>query len=289
MNCDRPPPLANSVLRGMGETLLSVVFESAPREQLASWLRVPLEHAAAKGDYECAMKLLAAGADPCVRREVVADRSPLAAAARGGNGDIVSSLLESGSAPDGEGWETGSGACSSSESSDSSSSNSSISSTGRWSPLHFAAAGGHVAAVRALVRAGADVDVEDEEGCTAVHLAVFRGFEEVVEELLAAGANVDTSDSEGETPLHTASSHGNLPMVRAILRSSRDRIMCANGNGGVHLQMSPLHRAALGGHCKVMRELLDHGSSLSSLTGNRRTALHAVSCGGKGCCSNSSI
>lgn len=275
MDCDGRPTPAKNILRGMGETLLTLVCESAPREQLANWLRVPLEHAGAKGDLECVLRLLAAGADPCVQR-ISRDRSPLVAAAQGGNGAIVSALLDSGAAPDGDEWETSFSSACDSIGIGARTSNS-CSSTSGWSPLHFAASGGHKTVVRELLKAGADIDVEDEEGCSALHLAVFRGFEEVVEELVAAGANVDTRDSEGETPLHTACSHGNVVMVRAILRGLRGQTPFSQGSVGDHLQMSPLHRAALGGHCDVMRELLDHGSSLELVSGNSPTVFHAVS------------
>lgn len=109
-------------------------------------------------------------------------------------------------------------------------------------------------------------------GSTALHLAVFRGYAEVVEELVSAGAAVDTHDNEGETPLHTAAGQGNLAMVRAMLRARPEVI---NGSGGVHLKLSPLHRAALGGHLHIMQELVAHGVSLDSLACNERTALHA--------------
>ncbi|CAM9398725.1 unnamed protein product, partial [Hapterophycus canaliculatus] len=133
--------------------------------------------------------------------------------------------------------------------------------------------------VRALVRAGADVDVEDGDGCTPLHLAVFRGFEGVVAFLVESGARVDTSDSEGESPLHTASAHGSLGMVRAILRGSAEKTLLSPAD---NLEMSPLHRAALGGHCEVMNELLRHGSSLHSLAADARTALHAAAMSGSG-------
>ena len=302
-----------SPLHDTRESLPALVLESAPREQLCAWLRVPLE---------LVMLLLAAGADAFVRRHaIVLDRPPLVTEAQGSNGAAVSALLANGSAPTGEeknsvflsggggdghvaavaggrgtgvvgvtrsgGSGSGSGSTSSngsrSDSSDNTSSSSSSSSSSSGgsecrTPLHFAASGGHVSAVKALVRAGVDIDVVDEEGCSALHLAVFRGLDKVVEQLVSAGAKVDTSDSEGETPLHTACSHGSLEMVRALLRVSRGQaISAAKGNRGVHLEMSPLHRACLGGHCEVMRELLEHGFDLDSLTYNARTPLHAVS------------
>ncbi|CBJ48639.1 ankyrin domain protein [Ectocarpus siliculosus] len=279
---------SSNPLRGLGEELLTIVWESASSEQLGSWLRVPLEHAAAAAaaaapEHRCnddsspalCLKLLEAGADAFVRRGPVLDRSPLLAAAQAGNAAVVSALLDNGSAPDGEEedcWESSIFSSSSSAITvgvvDASSSYG-----GQRTPLHFAASGGHVSMVRALIGAGADLDTADGDGCTPLHLAVFRGFEEVVQELVDAGASVDTSDSEGETPLHTASAHGSLGMVKAILRGSREsNLPCPTD----HLEMPPLHRAALGGHCEVMSELLRQGSSLHTLAGNARTALHAL-------------
>ncbi|CAM9810930.1 unnamed protein product [Scytosiphon promiscuus] len=302
---DRPSGCSRSTginpLRGLGEQLLTLVWESASAEQIGSWLRVPLEHAASRsgggggsgGDYEAlCVALLEAGADAFVRREPVLDRSPLLAAAQAGNTAVVSALLENGSGPDGEDWElsvfrhavfaadcvvTGSTSLVADTNTNSSCCN--TGGGGRRTPLHFAAAGGHASMVRALVRAGADVDVEDGDGCTPLHLAVFRGFEGVVTFLVQAGARVDTSDSEGESPLHTASAHGSLGMVRAILRGSTEKTLLSPTD---NLEMSPLHRAALGGHCEVMNELLRHGSSLSSLAANARTALHAAAMSGSG-------
>lgn len=279
-------------LRGLGEQLVALVWQSASKEQLGQWLRVPLEHAAARhstSSNALCVKLLQAGADVFVRRQPVLDRSPLLAAAQAGNGDIVSALLENGSAPDGEDWEASKflidviHAARSMDSSSSSSSTSSLACVGNTNgssdgvgfttPLHVAASGGNFEMVRLLVRAGVDADVLDENGDTPLHLAVFRGFEQVVEELVTAGASVDTIDSEGETPLHTAAAHGSLGMVRAILRGSRGNTLRSPTD---NLAMSPFHRAALGGHCDVMEELLSHGSSLHSLAGNALTPLHAV-------------
>lgn len=191
----RPPGKSYGLLHGMGEKLLALVCESVPQEQLGAWLRVPLKHAAARGDSVCVEKLLAAGADPrVIRRSPGGISSVVVAASRSANdGGVLRSLRENGAKLDSECWESsaenehgaGDGGGSSSSSSgdggvvakcvqDSSSESygGSLCASlpygeedgNRWPPLHVAASVGHVASVRTHVRAGADLDAADEEG-----------------------------------------------------------------------------------------------------------------------------
>lgn len=193
------------LLRGMGEDLLSLVCESASQEQLAAWLRVPLEHAAARGDVACVEKLTAAVADPrTARRSSVNVCSPFQAAPRAGSEGVVTVPLGSGAKPDGKHWGylanskgNGGGGDGSGTGSDfvkgAQAQHSAGSSYGAdaygtlvsseedgngWSPLHCAASQGHLVAVRALLRAGAALDVADDEGAEwrrAVSLFRARG------------------------------------------------------------------------------------------------------------------
>lgn len=64
--------------------------------------------------------------------------------------------------------------------------------------------GGNPDSVRELIRLGADVNVTNYKGQTALHTAAKAGFVEPVEILLAHGANVNAQDQNGDTPLHTA-------------------------------------------------------------------------------------
>ena len=50
-------------------------------------------------------------------------------------------------------------------------------------PLHVAAKNGHVLIVRALLKAGASADEEDDVGYTALHLAVEQDEWQVIQEL----------------------------------------------------------------------------------------------------------
>lgn len=58
-------------------------------------------------------------------------------------------------------------------------------------PLHWAALNGHLDAVKALVRAGADPSVTNGAGHDVVYEAEVAGREEVVEWLLVEGKGLD--------------------------------------------------------------------------------------------------
>jgi len=66
-----------------------------------------------------------------------------------------------------------------------------------------AVGGGDV--VRALVRAGADVNASDgAKRCTPLHMAARRGNVEIAGALLDCGANIEARDRSGDTPLKRA-------------------------------------------------------------------------------------
>ena len=65
--------------------------------------------------------------------------------------------------------------------------------------------------VRALIRAGADVNVGDKYGQTALRRAVFGGHMEIVKLLLDAGADVHAANKDGWSAL-TVAAHMGLSM-----------------------------------------------------------------------------
>ena len=78
---------------------------------------------------------------------------------------------------------------------------------GGWPPLVFQSRGdrgGNVQRVRALLDAGADVNVRNYKGQTALHCAAKAGFDQIVALLLDCGAAVNAKDDKGATPLVTA-------------------------------------------------------------------------------------
>ena len=70
--------------------------------------------------------------------------------------------------------------------------------------LRAAAGGGDLGSVERLLAGGADPNVPDHEGRTAVHYAAEWAESDVMAAVLAAGGNPDAQDSDGVAPLHLA-------------------------------------------------------------------------------------
>jgi len=88
---------------------------------------------------------------------------------------------------------------------------------GGWTPLSWAAMGGHEAVVRLLLDRGAEVDVEDTDNCTPLSWAAIRGREALVRLLLDRGAEVNAKDKDGWTALSWAAREGHKAVVQLLL------------------------------------------------------------------------
>jgi ankyrin repeat protein len=82
---------------------------------------------------------------------------------------------------------------------------------GGMSALMFAAREGHVDAVRALLKAGADPDFTDPDGSTALIVALMNGHWDTAKLLIDSGADVNMWDLWGQTPLYMAVDMNTLP------------------------------------------------------------------------------
>eukprot|EP00903_Cladosiphon_okamuranus_P006509 g6362.t1 len=210
------------------------------KEQWTEWLRPPLEHAVAEGDHDLVLTLLKAGASCAGCKVGRSGRTLLDAAAENGNVAVVSALLEAGSLTD----------------------INAVYGSERLSPLHRAIAGGHTAAARALILAGADVSLLDSTDRSTLHYAVQGRHGVLAEDVMIAGADVNAENREGETPLHIASAAGDNHSVRAILLRG-GRVSATDRKG-----RRPLHAAVRGGHTAVVEALLKAGADPSARYGN---------------------
>lgn len=127
-------------------------------------------------------------------------------------------------------------------------------------PVADAAMRGDHDAVRALLKAGADVSTPHGDGMTALHWAAERGDAELADMLIYAGANVGAVTRIGQyTPLHLASRSGSAPVTAALLKAGADVTARSNTSG-----VTPLHLAAASGNREVVSLLLDQHADVNA-------------------------
>ena len=124
------------------------------------------------------------------------------------------------------------------------------------SPVADAAMTGDLAAVRALLSDGADVNAPQGDGMTALHWAARSANADLARLLLDAGADVGAVTRIGAyTALHLASEVGSAQVVRLLLAGGAGQSATTEDVGGT----SPLHLAAGAGDAEAVRLLLEHG------------------------------
>lgn len=86
-------------------------------------------------------------------------------------------------------------------------------------PLHLAANKGHLSVVQILLKAGCDLDVQDDGEQTALHRATVAGNTEVIAALIQEGCALDRQDKDGNTALHEASWHGFSQSAQLLVKA----------------------------------------------------------------------
>jgi ankyrin repeat protein len=157
-------------------------------------------------------------------------------------------------------------------------------------PLLFAAREGCIECLQVLLAHGADIDLPDPDGATALIMALLNYHWDTGKFLIEAGADVNLWDIYGQGPLYVAVDMNTLPVGRRIELPSMD---FANGTDIVSLLLerganpnlqlklrpryrnipndryrdpmivwgtTPLLRAAKAGDLPVVKLLLDHGA-----------------------------
>ena len=91
-------------------------------------------------------------------------------------------------------------------------------------PLMEAAKGGHKEVIRALLKAGAEVNKTVKQGISPLHKAAEFGHIDAVKLLLESGADPDKASSSGATSLELALKNGHRDVCKVLLRGGARRI-----------------------------------------------------------------
>ena len=121
-------------------------------------------------------------------------------------------------------------------------------------------------AVRFII-AGADVDIENTDGKTALIWAARIGHTKIVKLLIDAGGDVRTKDHHGLTALMAASFRGSIEIVKLLIKIG----------GGVNIKdnddSTALIWAIRGDHIEIVKLLIDAGADVNIQDNYGETAL----------------
>lgn len=92
-----------------------------------------------------------------------------------------------------------------------------------WTPLHYAATGGHLAVVSLLLDHHAYIDAASPNGSTPLMMAAMYGTDDAVKLLLEAGADPTLKNDQGLTAIHFAEKVKRDQAVTLIAASIRAR------------------------------------------------------------------
>jgi ankyrin repeat protein len=106
-----------------------------------------------------------------------------------------------------------------------------------WTPLHYAATGGHVPIVEFLLDESAYIDAESPNGTTPLMMAAMYGSPEAVKVLIQAGADLTLKNQLGMTALDFAV-RGQRPNARELIETGLSRL-AERQKRSVPLQQSP--------------------------------------------------
>ena len=135
-------------------------------------------------------------------------------------------------------------------------------------PLHIAAENGHVAAINALIKAGA-YHGKWYGGQTALHTAAKNGHADAIDTLIKGGAYVDDGDIFGRSPLYFAAREGHAAAINTLVKAGADVNMNVSNT-----RSPPLHFATINGHNAAVGALIKSGANVNQGDNNGVTSLH---------------
>jgi len=158
----------------------------------------------------------------------------------------------------------------------------------RWTLLHLATTEqASLEVVTVLLDAGAEINVQDNEGNTPLHFSVKRihreqfpkrDYEGIIRLLLEKKADVHIANVAGATPLHTAASFRADPSAfEMLIQAGADVNQKALASAG---GWTPLHGAAARNSADAIAVLLKHGADPTAKDARGLTPLEVAEQGG---------
>jgi len=124
------------------------------------------------------------------------------------------------------------------------------------------------AAVTLLLQKGADVNITNNAGQTALHFCASKNNLDVARTLIKEyKASARVRDRRGQLPLHRAAAIGSVPMLRLLLES-RSPVNAGDVDG-----LTGLHHAISEGHGDAAVFLLSQGAEWEKKDGEGRLAI----------------
>ncbi|XP_062297967.1 transient receptor potential cation channel subfamily A member 1b [Scomber scombrus] len=145
------------------------------------------------------------------------------------------------------------------------------------SPLHHAAAGGHVILIQSITAVidSKELNSCDEQGNVPLHWAVEKNNAESCRALLDLGADPNILNMALLSPLHLAVSHGHNNLVELLLSYS-----ATDCNLPGDLGNTPVMLACSINNCEALSTLITHGARLCQQNKLGHYAMHAAAFAG---------
>jgi ankyrin repeat protein len=190
------PPIVDAGMQGDDPQLRAMLSNGTPVDQPGPEGSTALYWAALHGRTSTVQLLLDAGANPSAR--TLRNSTPLEVAVGGKHPDVIRLLVDADAEIDVQSDDQGT------------------------SPLMIAASSGQTDVVRLLVSRGANPNLKNRAGQTALFSAVKEDQSEIVAILIKAGADVNAATPKRVTPLHLSASLGRSEAAGILLAAGAD-------------------------------------------------------------------
>ena len=211
--------------------------------------RTALNVAIRKGDGVIVSLYLYCGADP--NKYNKNGDSPLHVASAAGSARIVDMLLDAGA-----------------ESNATDQPNPQLFTQRKETGVMVAASHGYAMCVNSLLKSGANPDLQDCNGNTALHKSCLYGYRACVKILLKYQANVNLRNSDRVTPLQLAFLHRNVDIARLLVNYGCD-VTCYSSD-----LLSIMSLASMSGEVDIVKKCLKEGEKVNKLDKDNKSALY---------------